>query len=173
MRHQPRGMRMPQFLASPRSRSLPVPFYVPFLLASRGLRSKTSTPCIFPRISRRSRPVACSRSVGMVPGAAPLSGRRSCSPVISAVGVALAGGTLSRGSSRGARYRQFSRSYLRISRRQSSSTVGEVRTLKRLHLLGVLAGLRVAVGALNCLYVSPTPSNKTGTLQYPSPRAIL
>ena len=42
--------------------------YVPFLLASRGLMSKISTPCIFPRISRRSRPVACSRSVGMVPG---------------------------------------------------------------------------------------------------------
>ena len=44
--------------------------------------SKISTPCIFPRISRRSRPVACSRSVGMVPGLAP-SGRRSASEVIS------------------------------------------------------------------------------------------
>jgi hypothetical protein len=33
--------------------------------------SKTSTPSIFPRISRRSRPVACSKSVGTVPGAAP------------------------------------------------------------------------------------------------------
>ena len=38
--------------------------------------SKTSMPCIFPRISKRSRPVACSRSVGMVPGEAP-GGRRS------------------------------------------------------------------------------------------------
>lgn len=61
----------------------PPGLYVPFLLASRGLRSKMSTPCIFPRISRRSRPVACSRSVGMVPGLAP-SGRRSASEVISA-----------------------------------------------------------------------------------------
>ena len=32
---------------------------------------KTSTPSILPRISRRSRPVACSRSVGTVPGLAP------------------------------------------------------------------------------------------------------
>jgi hypothetical protein len=49
-------------------RLLSTRLYVPFLLASSGLRSKISTPCIFPRISRRSRPVACSRSVGMVPG---------------------------------------------------------------------------------------------------------
>jgi hypothetical protein len=60
--------------------------YVPFLLASSGLMSKTSTPCIFPRISRRSRPVDCSRSVGMVPGAAPVGDRRSFSLVISAGG---------------------------------------------------------------------------------------
>lgn len=33
--------------------------------------SKISIPCIFPKISRRSRPVDCSRSVGIVPGAAP------------------------------------------------------------------------------------------------------
>jgi len=51
-----------------RGRLLSTKVYVPFLLASRGLMSKISTPCIFPRISRRSRPVACSRSVGMVPG---------------------------------------------------------------------------------------------------------
>ena len=82
-----------------RSRLHPIPVYVPFLLASSGLRSKMSTPCIFPRISRRSRPVACSMSVGMVPGAAPPEGRRSCSLVISAVGVVLAGETLSRRSS--------------------------------------------------------------------------
>ena len=83
-----------------RNRFRPITVYVPFLLASSGLRSKMSTPCIFPRISRRSRPVACSMSVGMVPGAAPVLGRRSCSLVISAVGVVSAGGTLSRGSSR-------------------------------------------------------------------------
>lgn len=82
-----------------RNRFHPIPLYVPFLLASSGLRSKMSTPCIFPRISRRSRPVACSMSVGMVPGAAPPEGRRSCSLVISAVGVVLAGETLSRRSS--------------------------------------------------------------------------
>lgn len=62
---------------------------LPFLLASSGLMSKISTPCIFPRISRRSRPVDCSRSVGMVPGLPP-SGMRSCSPVISRVGILLA-----------------------------------------------------------------------------------
>lgn len=49
-----------------------------------GLISKISTPCIFPRISRRSRPVACSKSVGIVPGAAP-GGRRSSSVLISVV----------------------------------------------------------------------------------------
>ena len=38
---------------------------------SRGFMSKMSTPCILPKISNRSRPVACSRSVGMVPGGAP------------------------------------------------------------------------------------------------------
>lgn len=56
--------------------------YVPFLLASRGVMSKISTPCILPMISRRSRPVDCSMSVGMVPGWAP-GGMRSCSEVIS------------------------------------------------------------------------------------------
>lgn len=46
-------------------------FIVPRRLASRGRMSKMSTPSILPRISRRSIPVACSRSVGTVPGAAP------------------------------------------------------------------------------------------------------
>jgi hypothetical protein len=55
---------------------------VPRRLASRGLMSKTSTPCIFPRISRRSRPVDCSASVGTVPGCAP-GGRRSSYDLIS------------------------------------------------------------------------------------------
>lgn len=55
---------------------------LPLREASNGFMSKTSTPCIFPRISRRSRPVACSRSVGMVPGLAP-GGRRSCSLLMS------------------------------------------------------------------------------------------
>ena len=41
-----------------------------------------STPCIFPKISRRSKPVACSRSVGTVPGSAP-GGSKSCSVLIS------------------------------------------------------------------------------------------
>ena len=49
---------------------------VPFRLESNGLMSKTSMPCIFPRISRRSRPVDWLRSVGTVPGSAP-GGRRS------------------------------------------------------------------------------------------------
>jgi hypothetical protein len=74
-------MLLPNIYTQPSSSNLYV--YVPFLLASSGLMSKMSTPCIFPRISRRSRPVACSRSVGMVPGWAP-SGRRSASEVISA-----------------------------------------------------------------------------------------
>ena len=44
---------------------------IPLREASRGRISKTSTPSVLPRISRRSRPVACSRSVGTVPGWAP------------------------------------------------------------------------------------------------------
>lgn len=44
--------------------------------------SKTSTPCILPRISKRSRPVDWSRSVGTVPGSAP-GGRRSSSVLTS------------------------------------------------------------------------------------------
>ena len=56
---------------------------VPRRLASRGLMSKMSMPCIFPRISRRSRPVDCSASVGTVPGLAP-SGMRSSMDLISA-----------------------------------------------------------------------------------------
>ena len=44
---------------------------VPSLEASKGFISKTSIPCILPRISNRSNPVACSRSVGMVPTFAP------------------------------------------------------------------------------------------------------
>lgn len=46
-------------------------FRVPFREASRGRMSKISTPSILPRISRRSTPVDCSRSVGTVPGWAP------------------------------------------------------------------------------------------------------
>ena len=56
---------------------------VPSLEASRGFMSKISMPCIFPRISKRSKPVACSRSVGTVPGSAP-GGRRSSSLLMSA-----------------------------------------------------------------------------------------
>ncbi len=44
--------------------------------------SKMSMPCIFPRISSRSNPVACSRSVGTVPGSAP-GGSRSSIDLIS------------------------------------------------------------------------------------------
>lgn len=55
---------------------------VPFRLASNGFMSKTSTPCILPRISNRSSPVDWSRSVGTVPGSAP-GGRRSSSDLIS------------------------------------------------------------------------------------------
>jgi hypothetical protein len=57
-------------------------YHIPRRLASSGLMSKISTPCIFPRISRRSRPVACSRSVGTVPGCAP-GAKRSASDLIS------------------------------------------------------------------------------------------
>lgn len=56
---------------------------VPSLLASKGLMSKMSTPSIFPRISNLSRPVACSKSVGTVPGWPP-GGSRSASVLISA-----------------------------------------------------------------------------------------
>lgn len=56
----------------------------PFLSDGNGFMSKMSMPCILPRISRRSRPVAWSRSVGMVPGGAP-GGRRSSSVLISVV----------------------------------------------------------------------------------------
>jgi hypothetical protein len=62
---------------------------VPTRLASSGLMSKISMPCIFPKISRRSRPVACSRSVGTVPGFAP-GGRRSASVLISVIVVSSA-----------------------------------------------------------------------------------
>ena len=58
---------------------------IPFRLASNGLMSKTSMPCILPRISNRSRPVDCSRSVGTVPGSAP-GGRRSSYVLTSAQG---------------------------------------------------------------------------------------
>lgn len=56
--------------------------FVPRRDASNGAMSKMSTPCIFPKISKRSKPVACSRSVGMVPDGAP-GGRRSASLLIS------------------------------------------------------------------------------------------
>lgn len=55
---------------------------LPLREASSGRMSKMSTPSILPRISRRSRPVACSRSVGTVPGAAP-GPKRSSSVLIS------------------------------------------------------------------------------------------
>ncbi len=58
------------------------PIHVPTLSDGSGDISKISIPCIFPRISRRSRPVTCSRSVGTVPGSAP-GGRRSFSDLIS------------------------------------------------------------------------------------------
>ena len=135
-------------------RALPSELYVPFLLASRGLMSKISTPCIFPRISRRSRPVACSRSVGMVPGLAP-SGRRSASQVISAA--------------REERMSAKTRSHQIVARRRRApghicnrhprrpmarrtALSGALRevcvlTVERLDLLGNLAGLGVSVGA--------------------------
>jgi hypothetical protein len=50
---------------------------VPLREASRGFMSKMSMPCIFPNISNRSKPVACSRSVGMDPTAAPGASRSS------------------------------------------------------------------------------------------------
>lgn len=56
----------------------------PFLSDGNGFMSKISTPCILPRISRRSRPVAWSKSVGIVPTGAP-GGRRSSSVLISVV----------------------------------------------------------------------------------------
>lgn len=49
----------------------------PLREASRGRMSKMSTPSTLPRISRRSRPVDCSRSVGTVPSAAPGPNRSS------------------------------------------------------------------------------------------------
>lgn len=54
----------------------------PSLDPSSGVMSKISIPCIFPRISNLSKPVACSRSVGTVPGLAP-GARRSDSVLIS------------------------------------------------------------------------------------------
>jgi hypothetical protein len=57
-------------------------YNIPRRLASSGLMSKMSTPCIFPRSSRRSRPVDCSRSVGTVPGCAP-GAKRSASVLMS------------------------------------------------------------------------------------------
>jgi hypothetical protein len=50
---------------------------VPFRSLGNGLISKISIPCILPKISNRSRPVACSRSVGTVPGLAPGPNRSS------------------------------------------------------------------------------------------------
>ena len=55
---------------------------IPLREESKGFISKTSTPCIFPKISKRSKPVAWSRSVGIVPGAAP-GPKRSASLLIS------------------------------------------------------------------------------------------
>lgn len=59
--------------------------YAPVRSDGSGDMSKISIPCIFPRISRRSRPVACSRSVGIVPGSPP-GGSRSFSVLISVMG---------------------------------------------------------------------------------------
>lgn len=78
---QPLGLQMCLHAISFNSTLLST-IHLPTLSAGRGLMSKISMPCIFPRISRRSRPVACSRSVGMLPGAAP-GGRRSSCDLIS------------------------------------------------------------------------------------------
>lgn len=61
----------PASCSSPAERTMMGSFIVPRRLASRGRMSKTSTPSIFPRISNRSKPVACSRSDGTVPVLAP------------------------------------------------------------------------------------------------------
>lgn len=82
MRCRARGLVGWLVMVSPGSRGPGGGVLLPRREASRGFMSKMSMPCIFPRISRRSRPVACSRSVGTVPGAAP-GGRRSASVWIS------------------------------------------------------------------------------------------
>lgn len=74
----------PAYCSSPAERTKMGSFMVPFREASRGDMSKMSTPSIFPRISRRSIPVDCSRSVGMVPGWAP-GPTRSSTVLISVV----------------------------------------------------------------------------------------
>lgn len=74
----------PANCSSPADRTLMGSSIVPSRLESRGRMSKMSTPSIFPRISRRSRPVACSRSVGTVPGSAP-GPKRSSSPLTSII----------------------------------------------------------------------------------------
>lgn len=91
----------PQYCSSPRERTMMGSSMVPMLLVtgklvpevviprrdeSRGFMSKISMPSCLPRISSRSRPVACSRSVGTVPGWAP--GPTSVSgPLTSVAGV--------------------------------------------------------------------------------------
>lgn len=50
---------------------------IPTREESSGFMSKMSIPCIFPKISNRSRPVACSTSEGTVPGCAPGGSRSS------------------------------------------------------------------------------------------------
>lgn len=75
----------PANCSSPADRTMMGFSIVPRREASRGRMSKMSTPSILPRISRRSRPVACSRSVGTEPGAAP-GPKRSSSPLTSVVG---------------------------------------------------------------------------------------
>jgi hypothetical protein len=62
--------------------SIPGDGFVPLREASNGFISKTSMPCIFPKISNRSNPVACSKSVGTVATAAP-GPMRSVSSLIS------------------------------------------------------------------------------------------
>jgi hypothetical protein len=84
---------------------------------------------------------------------------------------------LSRGSSRRVQCRQFlQETFSNKSRRQRSfKSSRAMRTLERLHELRLLAGLRVAVGALACLSLrqpSRTPSINPAALQFSSPDVI-
>ena len=98
--------------------------------------SKISMPCIFPRISRRSRPVDCSRSVGTVPGFAP-GALRSSSVLISAHPPSLAIDP------------PFSRK-LRMSQLGSSgySSAGSGRTVELLEALHHTGSIRTVAGLL-------------------------
>ena len=126
---------------------------IPRRLASRGLMSKMSMPCIFPRISRRSRPVACSASVGTVPGLAP-AGSRSSMDLISACHQRLASccsrvrGGRARGSLQNNACAQ-SRTVELLEAREDAGGVGGVAGLL---LVGGL-GLRVACCEVNGVLV--------------------